>query len=288
MDLWDVLHGLGGVARRAHLVHTPAQRRELAEALDEGTIVDLGAGWVALATAHPAIVKARRLNATITCVSAAGFYGLATLDTVPAIHLAVPRTRGARPRSSRPTADTVVHRETGWTRPAEARWPVAPIAEVLTRALRCQQAEQSIVMVDSALNKNLITVEELERGLLGPGSPLAFATLRRCNERSRSAIETLARLALVDAGLNVRAGEVVHGVGEVDLLVEQCVVVECDGYGYHADRRAFQEDRRRDRELVARGYVVLRFTWRDVTNDPAFVVTEVLRALKRLRVSHRR
>jgi very-short-patch-repair endonuclease len=281
--LWDELSSMGGVARRADLVHLPAHRRQLAEALREGYIMNLGAGWVALAEAHPAIVKARRLNATITCVSAAEFHQLATLQAASAIHLAVPRARGSRRRRSRPTEQTEIHRETGWTRPADPRWPVAPVPDVLTRALRCQPAEQAIAMVDSALNKSLITLVEVERALVGPGSPAALATLRRCNARSRSAIETLARLVLVDAGLDVRVGEVIEGVGEVDLLVEDCVVVECDGYSYHSDQREFREDRRRDRELVARGYVVLRFTWADIMRDPGLVVTEVLRALARIR-----
>ena len=60
-------------------------------------------------------------------------------------------------------------------------------------------------------------------------------------------------------------------VGEVDLLVGDRVVVEIDGFAHHSDRVAFQEDRRRDRELVAQGYVVLRFTAAEVLRDPALV-----------------
>ena len=68
-------------------------------------------------------------------------------------------------------------------------------------------------------------------------------------------------------------------VGEVDLLVEGRVVVELDGFAYHSGRREFDEDRRRDRELALQGYVVLRFTARDVLDDRDRLVATVRAAL---------
>ncbi len=142
-------------------------------------------------------------------------------------------------------------------------------------------------MVDSALNRRLVTAEELDRALVGPGSVEARSTLGRCSGRSRSATETRARLVLRGAGFTVRAGVVIDGVGEVDLLVEDCVVVECDGFSYHSGRREYREDRRRDRELVALGYVVLRFTWEDITGDCGRLVDAVARALAQVRNARR-
>jgi len=73
----------------------------------------------------------------------------------------------------------------------------------------------------------------------------------------------------------------IAGVGLVDLLVECRVVVELDGFAYHSGRREYREDRRRDRELLAQGYLVLRFTWEDVMRDPGEVVRAVRAALAR-------
>jgi very-short-patch-repair endonuclease len=42
------------------------------------------------------------------------------------------------------------------------------------------------------------------------------------------------------------------------------LVVEVDGYGFHRSRRAFREDRRRDRRLAAAGIRTLRFVWEDL------------------------
>jgi very-short-patch-repair endonuclease len=57
------------------------------------------------------------------------------------------------------------------------------------------------------------------------------------------------------------------------------VAVEVDGYGPHAGREAFQNDRTRDNALTSMGWRVLRFTWDDVTLRPARVVTEIRRTL---------
>ena len=58
------------------------------------------------------------------------------------------------------------------------------------------------------------------------------------------------------------------------------VVVELDGFEHHGSRRAFAEDRRRDRALVALGLLVLRFTYDDVLASPETVTRSVRRALQ--------
>jgi hypothetical protein len=54
------------------------------------------------------------------------------------------------------------------------------------------------------------------------------------------------------------------------------LVVETDGRN-HLRPKAFEDDRERDADLQALGYVVVRFTWRQVTERPAWVA-ERLRA----------
>jgi very-short-patch-repair endonuclease len=72
---------------------------------------------------------------------------------------------------------------------------------------------------------------------------------------------------------------------EVDALWARArVVVELDGAAAHRTARAFEADRRRDGALVARGYIVLRLTWRRVTQEPEAVAAE-LRQVLALRAS---
>jgi len=73
----------------------------------------------------------------------------------------------------------------------------------------------------------------------------------------------------------------VHG-HEVDFhWPGQNLIVEVDGYAFHASRGSFERDRRRDRELMAVGYRVLRFTWREITEEAHAVVAAVAAALSR-------
>jgi very-short-patch-repair endonuclease len=57
------------------------------------------------------------------------------------------------------------------------------------------------------------------------------------------------------------------------------VIVEVDGYPFHGHWAAFQRDRARDNKLVGAGYLVLRFTWQQLTRKPLLVVAEIVRAL---------
>jgi very-short-patch-repair endonuclease len=67
----------------------------------------------------------------------------------------------------------------------------------------------------------------------------------------------------------------------VDVLFGGCkVIVEFDGWTFHHDRQAFEDDRRRRNELVLAGYVVLNFSWQQVVDDPDWVIDCVRRALR--------
>jgi very-short-patch-repair endonuclease len=57
------------------------------------------------------------------------------------------------------------------------------------------------------------------------------------------------------------------------------VIVEVDGYTFHSHWAAFQRDRARDNRLVGAGYIVVRFTWHQLTRKPLLVVAEIVRAL---------
>ncbi len=62
----------------------------------------------------------------------------------------------------------------------------------------------------------------------------------------------------------------------VDFLwAENRLIVEVDGYEYHRGRESFEADRARDAELTRKGYRVLRFTYRQVTQEPARVARAV-------------
>ena len=69
---------------------------------------------------------------------------------------------------------------------------------------------------------------------------------------------------------------------EVDALWrDRRLVVEVDGFRFHSSRRAFERDRRRDADLQAAGFSVLRLTWRQVVHEPHATIARTARALAR-------
>jgi Protein of unknown function (DUF559)/Transcriptional regulator, AbiEi antitoxin len=60
------------------------------------------------------------------------------------------------------------------------------------------------------------------------------------------------------------------------------LVVETDGRDVHSTRRAFEHDRLRDQRLTLAGFTVVRFTWRQVAQEPHRVLRTTRRLLARL------
>jgi very-short-patch-repair endonuclease len=60
---------------------------------------------------------------------------------------------------------------------------------------------------------------------------------------------------------------------EVDFIwPDQRLIVEIDGYAFHSSRRRFETDRERDAKLHAAGFIVVRFTWRQLRYEPAAIL----------------
>ncbi len=95
------------------------------------------------------------------------------------------------------------------------------------------------------------------------------------SKAERRLLTLVARAGLPRPATNVP----LHG-HEVDLLWRaQRLVVEVDGYAYHAHREAFERDRRRDAELQAAGYRVIRVTWRRMADEPEALLVTLAQAL---------
>lgn len=274
-DVVAALASRGGVARHADLVGS-VPRRALADAVDRGVVAHLPGGvYLVPGTPRP-LVTAVVHNGLLACVSAAQHHGLAVLVPPEVPHVAVPRTRGETPSRIREQFPAVRHRCGGGRRPGGS---LASLPDALARMLLCVPAAEALVSLDSALHLGRTTLAAVARALPATAPADRRLLLRVADGRAASPTETLARLALRASGMRVEVGVPITDVGFVDLLVEGRVVVELDGFAYHSGRREFAADRRRDRTLVARGFVVLRFTYADVVGDPATVVRAVRVAL---------
>jgi very-short-patch-repair endonuclease len=215
-------------------------------------------------------LTALRVGGVLSCASAAVVLGLDLLDDPGPPHVTVPRRTAVRQEPP-----TVFHRRDV---PTEASTTTLP--RTAADCSRCLPPTPALVVVESALRKGA-SISEIEACLWGRGSGAARALVRRADPRSGSSGETVARIAIEDAGFNVQSQVHVPGVGWVDIIVEGRVVVEIDGLAYHGDARQFAADRRRDAALVAMGYLVLRFTWVDAVRRPEYVVAMVRQAVAR-------
>ncbi|MGH8949674.1 MAG: DUF559 domain-containing protein, partial [Acidimicrobiia bacterium] len=70
-----------------------------------------------------------------------------------------------------------------------------------------------------------------------------------------------------------------------DAYPQARVAIEWDSRAWHEQRAAMVEDRRRDREAAAQGWIVLRFTWDEVTTKPREIVETVRLSLHDRRIA---
>lgn len=232
-------------------------------------------------------VRAFVYNACISCVSAAQIYELPVLmeERPQKTHLSVAYNRGMHPSKLRRFDDVCIHREQIIS-DEERRTHVASIGTVLERVLVCMPLKVSLPMLDAARNRGLYDISTLSIPLTGSRLPRLREALSLSSERARSILETVARLQLVDMGLTPQIGVWIEGVGEVDMIILGFIVIEVDGWAFHSSKEQREKDLKHDRELLRRGYIVLRFAYDDVMNgDFAREVPESVKAIRGL-VSH--
>jgi very-short-patch-repair endonuclease len=117
---------------------------------------------------------------------------------------------------------------------------------------------------------------------IGAGRMRAFLRHEGGPVLTRSGGERRMRRLLRAAGLPMPLVNARVEGWEVDFLWPgQRVVVEVDGYPFHAHRRAFERDRRKDLALANAGYHVIRITVRQLLDEPLAVVASIARLLER-------
>jgi very-short-patch-repair endonuclease len=222
-------------------------------------------------------------TAVLSHVSAAVHWGLLTYDP-PKPHVTAPAsTRGAqgirlhRTRSL-DAEDTTTHRGIPTTTLARtlldvaASSPTNHLDHAIGLALRNELYD----------HRAIVDVLERHHGRRGTKA-LRQATVDPAF--TRSALERRFRRLCRHAGLpqprcNTDVADLDHHPHEVDFYFPaHRLVVEVDGWRDHGTRAAFERDRAKDVELHALGYAVLRFTWRQVMQEPLLVATRIAQVL---------
>lgn len=297
MNLWGTLfqlaaqrHGVVTTAMAAEVGISPAALRERA-AREGWTQITRGV-WLLPGTpvSHHTVGAAHLevLGERAACShhSAAHLHGLRTAAPDP-VHLIVPMDRRPEPRTG-----VVVHR----SRTLRAR----DVVEVdglrtttVARTLRDLAAgatwEDVYDLVTEAEQRGFTHLRDLvstmHRLHHGPGSGVFRAVVdQRRADRSDSALERDTRDAASDAGFEPTTGPFPIRVPTGALLRLDVAfpsvwfAIECDGFGYHRDRRAFERDRERWRLIQQAGWRLTWVTRRRLRDDLDGILEEIAEA----------
>lgn len=273
--LIPVLRRLDGAATTAELRDRGIRGAQLTAAVHAGDVVRIRRGWYALHDTDPALRAAIRVGGRLACVSAAAHYGWAT-PARHGLHVAVAenasRLRPAPAEFALP--EPVLH--WGSDRPSNERQRlITDRFETVRHLVECLSPEHAVAALDSFLHDEPSLSGELEHWLSG----LPAAVLARLPERNglcHSFLETIGRIRLAAHGIEGCHQVEFPGIGRVDLVIDDRIVIEWDG-GTHRTAEQQDADCRRDAYLTALGYRVLRFSYRLVM-DEWFVVIAAIRA----------
>lgn len=273
-DVETALRRLGGVGDAAALVGVTSARA-VRRAVGEGVIVRDSRGRYAIPTADVAQRTANRLHAVVSHTSAAAYWGWETKDTPPKPTVTVPRNRNV---------SAAVREEVGvyWRDlddadvvPANVTVPLRTVLDVACSF----PLDEALTVADSALRHGSVTYEQLHEAagrVQGRGRAKVRQVLAEANHRAANSFESVLRAISVDMpGLRLEPQVEIrlqHTTVRPDLVDQQRrIVAEADSFEFHGRRPALVRDCARYDNLVADGWVVLRFAWEQVMFRPRWV-----------------
>jgi very-short-patch-repair endonuclease len=179
------------------------------------------------------------------------------------VDVTVPGTAGRKRRQG-----IRVHRSTSLT----------PKAATIRRGIPTTTPARTILdlrrVVDQETVERAIAQAEIDRLPIGSVTGVL-------QEPTRSTLERRFLRLCRRHGLPRPEVNVPIGAHEVDFLWRDCTLIaETDGWDTHRTRSAFEADRARDAHMKSLGYEVVRFTYRQVTDDPNRVATVLRRVLE--------
>lgn len=274
----------GGVASLAELRKDGVADYARITALRAGDIYRVRNGWFSLPTAAPDLVRASRIGGRLSCTSLLKSKELWMMPD-DRLHVTVAEN-AARLRSpddrripwNPHDPNVVVHwNHFDWAPPRHAATDT--IAAAIGQLILCAPRVHALVAIDSALNKNLLSRAEL-RGVLAH-LPARYSNIGdHADSRAQSGLETLARLRLSSRRVRVRIQVPIPGVGRVDTLVGDRVILELDSRAHHLGTN-YEKDRSRDLTAVEHGYIVLRVSYHRVLHDWASIERVVMALVRR-------
>jgi very-short-patch-repair endonuclease len=167
-------------------------------------------------------------------------------------------------------------------------WVTSPVRTVIDCCLDLPFAE-ALAVFDSSWRAGLKPrdVQLAARRLPLRQRNRVWAVARATDPRAANPFESVLRaIAMTVRGLSAEPQVVVQDrqfYARVDLADEDLkIVIEADSFEFHSSSKDLDRDTRRYNALTVRGWLVLRFTWKQVMFEPG-MVRETLRAAVAMR-----
>jgi len=220
--------------------------------------------------------EAARHGGPLACVSAARHLGLWTLEPESEVHVWM---GGGGHRHPHPSCVCVEH----WDDAIRAKAFAHPsLPRVLRQILGCRGVESFFVAVESALRHGRLTESALV-WLRGNTNDAGREAIEFARPDSDSGLESLLRWRLRRHGLTVQTQVAVDGVGRIDFLIGDRLLVEVDGRANHEETTVQPDgtslrhkDLVRDASAAAWDYATLRFDYALVVHDWDLVERAIL------------
>ncbi|MGB3910357.1 MAG: type IV toxin-antitoxin system AbiEi family antitoxin domain-containing protein [Pseudolysinimonas sp.] len=278
-----VVTAFGGIATRAQILDSGLTGSDITRAVRLGQVRRVRRAHYATAVAPLDAVDAVRVGGRLCGVSAARSFGLwAGFDET--LHIAVPRN-ASRLRVIREhgaiTPDRSDRRvEIHWvdTDPSRECWRVS-LHDCLRQVVGWSDHETAMACLDTAIEVARVTRDEL-RAVFAEEPALSRLRAAGAHPGCGSGYESIVVRRLRRIGLRIRQQVRIPGVGRVDGVIDDILVLEIDGYEHHSTREAFEEDRRRDAALAALGKSSIRLTTLRIREDWDGCVADILAALR--------
>lgn len=244
-------------------------RSGITRALRAGQLVRVRRGVYAMLDACPLPVIAAAHGGALACVTAARHLGLWVLEDDARAHVWM---GPAGHRRHDDGCGCVEHWDDG---PPRDAFGVPSIPRILRQMLGCLGVEAFFVALESARRQRRITRDGLE-WLRANTNAVGRRAIAVSRADADSGLESLLRWRLRVHRLRIRTQVTIVGVGRVDVLIGERLIVETDGAANHDRPTERHRDLVRDADAAALGYRTLRFDYALVVHDWARVEAAIV------------
>ena len=265
----------GGLIPTFRLRQSGLSPRRIAALRHSGQLVNVRQGWYVPPGCPPSAIAAARVGGQVTCDDALELHGVWVLRD-SRLHVAVDRDATQLRASDNPRRRLVLDDpqvRVHWRRASTATLAlVSPVAAAIADYERCASHEHVAAALDSALHLGLVGTDHAVARRLRPLGVVGIC---------ESGTETIFWLRMLRHRLPIRRQVRFPGLGRVDFLIGQRLIVEVDGQEFHDRESSFASDRNRDAVLSTLGYRVLRFSYWQVMDEWPLVLAAVMAAISR-------